>query len=423
VRYVGACLAVAALVVALTVASTSARAAGHGAAERVTVYSSLPLQGPSRPQSVAIVKGVRLALEESGARAGAFRVRYVSLDDSTAVAGEWTPQATSANARRAASDPSTIAYIGEFNSGASSISIPILNDGGGAGDSRDPIPQISPANTANGLTVDEPGADRGEPEKYYPAGVRSYFRLVPRDTYEGAAVAALMRRRACRRAALVSDGELYAQGIAYGIKRFARRHGLRLAWRNRLDPRRASFRALARAIRRRGVRCVAFAGITANGAVQLFEDLHRAMPRARLFGAAGIAERAFSDPRLGGVSSPVRRRTMVVTEGLAPSAYPSAGRSFFRRYVRRYGRRALDPYAIYGYEAMKLVLDNAATLGPLGSDRSELLSALRGTRDRDSVLGKYSIDPNGDTSLAELGAYQPRADGSLRFVSTVRPLI
>src|SRR5215216_1836383 len=70
---------------ALMVASTNAMPAAHDAAERVTAYSSLPLQGPSRPQSVAIVNGIRLALEEAGGRAGAFRVRYVSLDESTAV--------------------------------------------------------------------------------------------------------------------------------------------------------------------------------------------------------------------------------------------------------------------------------------------------------------------------------------------------
>ena len=46
-----------------------------------------------------------------------------------------------------------MAYIGEFNSGASKISIPILNRAG--------IPQISPANTYNGLTTP---VERGEPE-------------------------------------------------------------------------------------------------------------------------------------------------------------------------------------------------------------------------------------------------------------------
>ena len=62
---------------------------------------------------------------------------------------------TQANAQKVAGDDSAVAYIGEFNSGASAVSIPILNEV--------PIAQISPANTAVGLTSDEPGADKGEP--------------------------------------------------------------------------------------------------------------------------------------------------------------------------------------------------------------------------------------------------------------------
>ena len=52
--------------------------------------------------------------------------------------------AAALNVRRAAQDESAIAYIGDFNSGASAISIPILNEV--------PLPQISPSNTAIGLT-------------------------------------------------------------------------------------------------------------------------------------------------------------------------------------------------------------------------------------------------------------------------------
>jgi branched-chain amino acid transport system substrate-binding protein len=328
------------------------------------------------------------------------------------------PIAASRNARKAAGDPDTIAYIGDYNSRASAISIPILNEGAGPGDSFTPVAQISPSNTANGLTVDEPSADRGEPEKYYPSGIRSYMRLVPRDTYEGAAVAALMGRRGCKRAALVSDREVYGEEISYGIRRFARRHGVRLVWRSALDRDAASFGRLARGIRASGARCVAFAGISEKGAARLFTDVHRAMPRAHMFGGAGIADAALAR----GVPAAARRHTLVVTEGLAPSAYPPAGRAFFRRFVRRYGRDARDVYAIYGYEAMRLVLDSVAALGPRGSDRSAVISQLFATRDRDSVLGRYSFDANGDTSLVELGAYRLTRNGSLRFVSVVRPL-
>ena len=128
-----------------------------------------------------MVEGIKLALEQAGGKAGDTTVKYTSLDDSTAQAGTWTPEATSANARKVAQDDSAVAYIGEFNSGASAISIPILNEV--------PIAQISPANTAVGLTSDEPGADKGEPDKYYPTGTRHYLRIVPKDTIQGAALA------------------------------------------------------------------------------------------------------------------------------------------------------------------------------------------------------------------------------------------
>ncbi|MGH2745185.1 MAG: hypothetical protein ACRDN8_22395, partial [Thermoleophilaceae bacterium] len=102
---------------------------GSGAgADTVNVYSSLPLQGAQRLQTTAMVEGIKLALEQRNGKAGQTTVTYTSLDDSTAQAGNWTPEATQANARRVAQDDAAVAYIGEFNSGASAISIPLLNE-------------------------------------------------------------------------------------------------------------------------------------------------------------------------------------------------------------------------------------------------------------------------------------------------------
>jgi branched-chain amino acid transport system substrate-binding protein len=162
---------------------------GGGEGRTLTVYSSLPQQGAQRPQTTDLIKGIELALEQAGGKAGDFTVKYESLDDSTAQAGAWTPEATQANARRAAQDDTTAVHIGEFNSGAPAISIPVLNEAG--------VPQISPANTAVGLTSDEPGAEPGEPDKYYPSGQRTYTRIVPKDTIQGAALATLMQEDGC----------------------------------------------------------------------------------------------------------------------------------------------------------------------------------------------------------------------------------
>jgi hypothetical protein len=47
------------------------------------------------------------------------------------------------------------------------------------------------------------------------------------------------------------------------------------------------------------------------------------------------------------------------------------------------------PFGFYGFEAMALILDAIAAGG---SDRAATVRAARSTRDRDSVLGRYSID-------------------------------
>ena len=123
-----------------------------GGGKTLTIYSDMPLQGAGGPQSRSVVNGKKLALEQNKGMAGKFKIKFVSLDNSTAQAGSWTPEATSANARKVAGDSDTAVYIGEFNSGAAAVSIPILNEAD--------VPMISPANTAVGLTTKDPGRRR-----------------------------------------------------------------------------------------------------------------------------------------------------------------------------------------------------------------------------------------------------------------------
>ena len=169
-------------------------------------------------QSEAAVNGAKLALEQAGGKAGDIKVTYKPLDDSTAQAANWTPEQTSANARKAAQDDSTVLYLGEFNSGASAVSIPILNEAG--------IAQISPSNTAVGLTSDDPGANPGEPDKYYPTGTRTFARIVPKDTIQGAALATLMKQDGCANLQLVNDKEVYGAGLAKNIELSAKAQSL-----------------------------------------------------------------------------------------------------------------------------------------------------------------------------------------------------
>jgi len=356
-----------------------------------------------------MVQGIKLALDQAKNKAGEFTIKYESLDDSTAQAGTWTPERASANARKVTQDDNAIAYIGEFNSGASAISLPILNEGG--------VPQISPANTAVGLTSDEPGADKGEPEKYYPTGERHYVRIVPKDTIQGAALATLMKQDGCTNAFILNDKEVYGAGLARNIEASAKEQGLEVLGNDGIDPKAPNFRSVASNMKSRDTECFVFSGITANGAVQLFKDVAAALPDAKLYGPDGVAESGFSDPKEGGIPPAVQARTKVTVATLAPEEYPPVGKKFFSDFEKKFGEPNPDPYAVYGYEAMKLALDTIAKLDK--GDKQEMIDALFATKGRESALGTYDIDENGDTTLTDYGVYAIEG-GELTFDQTIK---
>ncbi len=406
------------MVVALAVAACGGGGDGAGGGgdggggERLTIYSSLPLQGAARAQAEATVKGARLALEQAGGKAGRFTIEYRSLDDSTAQAGGWDPGQTSANARKAVSDESTIGYIGEFNSGATAVSLPILNEAG--------IAQVSPGNTAVGITSDDPGAEPGEPEKYYPTGERTYARILPKDTYQGAAIATLAKEEDCDSAFILNDKEVYGAGLARNVELSAKRVGLKIAGNQGIDKNAANYRSVGARIKGTGAECFIYTGITANNAVQIFKDMAAALPDATLIGPEGVGETGFFDPQDGGLPAEVAKRVLITIPGVAPEEYPPAGKQFLEDYRAEYGERNPDRYAVYGYEAMSLLLDAIKRAGAKGNDRAAVVEQIFATKDREGVFGTYGIDENGDITLTPYGVYRIE-DGELAFERTVKP--
>jgi branched-chain amino acid transport system substrate-binding protein len=371
----------------------------------LTIYSSLPLQGDNRAQSESVVNGEKMALEEAGGKVGKFTIKYSSLDDATAAAGKWDPGQTSADARKAAQDPSTIAYLGEFNSGASAISIPILNEAN--------ILQISPSNTYVGLTRSQ-GADKGEPDKYYPAGKRTFGRVVPADHIQAAAQVTYQKDEGCKKTYILNDKEVYGKGIAVQVQSIAKAQGLAIAGNDGIDTKAANFRTLAQKIKSSGADCMFFGGITQNKGVQVFKDVNAANPTMKLFGPDGVAESAFSEK----IPVAVQKLTYITNPTLDPKLYPPAAQDFFAKFKQKYGKEP-EPYAIYGYEAMKVALLAIQNAGDKGNDRQAVIDAFFKIKDRDSVLGKYSIDENGDTTLSDYGADRVQG-GKLVFDKVIK---
>lgn len=392
------------LVVLAGLAATGCGAARAPAADRIegrtlTIYSSTPFQGASALGAQAVLNGELMALERVHAQIGRYRLVFKVLDDSTPQGGGWDPGQTTANARLAVSDPTTIGYVGEFNSGGSAISIPILNRAG--------IPQLSASDTAVGLTSSVPGASPGEPGKYYPTGVRTFARVVPNDTVQAAAQVRLQQAAGCAKSFVLDDEDVDGADTASTFQLAARAAGLPVAGVEGFDSRAGDYTALAAGVARTGADCVLISADTENHAVLLTEQVAAALPHAKLFGTAGLAESTFTDESQGGVPVALDHRLLITVASVNGASYRAAGRTFLAAYARRYGPP--EPYAIFGYEAMTLLLDaisRATRHGTEPAERSKVRAVIFATRDRNSVLGTYSIDLSGDTTLRWYGAYR-----------------
>ncbi len=379
------------------------RVRGH----RLTVYASLPYSGPSGPSGEAVLGGARMALAAVGGHVGRYRIALRALNDATAARGGWDPGQTSANARAAIHDRSTIAYLGDLNSGATAVSIPLLSQAG--------VPQVSPASTAVGLTRGGDEASPGEPQKYYPTGLRTFVRVIPNDSVQAAVQARLQRQAGCRRTYVLDDGEVDGNDAAMSFQVAAKAIGLRVVASDQYEPAASSYTSLVHSIAQSGADCVLISALPQEHAVALTEQVGRGLPHVRLFGTAGLAEQAFVDPAHGGLSPALAARMVLTVATLRAGDYPPLGQRFETAYGKRYG--AWQPDAIFGYEAMSLLLDalsRATDHGTAPALRSRLTRALFATRDRPSVLGTYSIDRLGDTSVKLWGVYRIR-DGKLVF--------
>jgi branched-chain amino acid transport system substrate-binding protein len=374
----------------------------------LTIYFSGPSQGASSAGASAALHGASLALAEVQGRMGRYRIVLRSLDDSTPQSGRWDPNQTTNDARIAAQDPTTIGYLGDFNSGATAISIPVLNRAG--------IAQVGPAASGVGLTSAGPGASPGEPEKYYPTGTRTFARPVPSDATQALVQVQLAQARGCQRMFVLHDGEVDGEDEALTFVLTAQSVGLRVVGIQAFPLLAPDYSPLALSVARSGADCVLLSAIDEPSSARLTQQLARALPHAPIIVSAPLAESTYTDPADGGIPFSIDSRVLITSPTLGPAAYPPSAQAFLAEYSRRFGPP--EPQAIFGYEAMSLLLSAIRTATDHGrrtAQRSRVVHELLATRDRRSVIGTYSINREGDTTLRRYGVYQV-LDGQLSFV-------
>jgi branched-chain amino acid transport system substrate-binding protein len=350
----------------------------------LTVYTSLPLNGYSAPAARAVLAGERQALKAAHGRVGDLVIRLAVLNDATVARMGWDPGQTTAAAQLAAADPKTIGYLGDLESGATAISIPLLNRVG--------IPQISPMSTAVGLARQGPGAAPGEPGKYYPTGSRTFVGLAPDDASQAAALVRVAHGYGCTRVDVLNDESVdgYDAAASFGI--IAHVSGLDVVGSQSFDPRVRDFTSLATSLAGVAPDCVLLSAMPGLASVTIAREVAAALPHARLFATARLAVPSFVDPVAGGLPERLARRVIFTVPGW-PDAVATAGRAW----------AALEaPFGLYGYEAMRLLLVavRKATDGGHGTvRRSSVRTALMRAFDGDGPLGALTVRTDGSTTL------------------------
>jgi branched-chain amino acid transport system substrate-binding protein len=227
-----------------------------------------------------------------------------------------------------------------------------------------------------------------------------------------------MKEDGCKKVFIVNDKEVYGQGLSKVVEGNAPKAGIQVAGNDGYDPKASNYRSLASKIKGTGADCFFGSIIVDNNGVQLYKDVFAGVPGVKMYGPDGVAETTFTDPKEGGLPENVAKDVKITVATLSQENYPPEGQKFFDNYQKEFGKKP-ETYAIYGYESMSLILDAMKRAGDKANDKAAVNEAIHSTKDKKSVLGTYSIDKNGDTSLTDYGLYSVEG-GELKFDKVIK---
>ena len=354
----------------------------------IKIVSSLPRTGSAQGQTDTIVNGIKMAIDEYPDGIFGHKIAYQDMDDATAAQGQWDAGKEADNAREAVGDKDVMVVIGPYNSGASKVSQPILNEAG--------LLQISPAATWPGLTKKVPGDEAsGEPDIYRKSGKVTFCRVCPTDDMQGPKAAEFVKNVLKKKSVFVlDDKELYGAGIAKLFMEACKKLGIEVLGHEQLV-KAGNYKAVIDGVKAKNPEVVYLGATSQSGAPQIAIDMKGAGLKCPLIVPDGCYEKAFVDG--AGADTFKELECYATIGGKDPSLLTGAGADFVKKYKEKFGK---DPeaYAVYGYEAAKVFIEGAKAAGK--KDREAIRAAVLATKDFDKgAVGKWSFDANGDTTL------------------------
>ena len=381
--------------VAATTALGSAGSARAAASKVLKIGINLPLTGADAHSAKLILDGAQLAFEQANDANAVpgYTFQVVSYNGATSTAGQYDPVQAATNARAMVSDPQVIAAIGPQMSGSGKAMAPILSEGD--------LATITPSSTNPDITNPKFAA------QYSPGGKPIYFRTVTTDAFQGPNMANYMAQDLhVKSVYILDDSGAYGVGMADAFEAQAKKDGMTVLGRDRLDPKAADYTAVLTKIKQLNPDAIYYGGVSQAG-VKLAKQSYDIIPKVIKAGGDGM-----QTPELltgGGFPAAEGWYATIAAPHMTSNAQAA---EFVKAFKAKYGEGPGD-YAITAYDAGLVIIDAVkrvvAEKKPV--NHSTIRDAIQ-TADVPTIQGVISFDKNGDMKNRTVSVFQVRKDTS-----------
>ncbi len=361
----------------------------------IKVGLNLSFTGADALGAQRIANGAQLAFDEANKKktVKGYVFQIEKFDDATATAGQYDPAQGATNARKMVSDKTIMAAIGPMMSGVGKAMSPILSGGN--------LPIITPAATNPDIT------DPKFASQYRPNGKAIFFRTVTTDAYQGPNMANFFADvLKVKTIYILDDSGAFGVGIADTFEAQAKKKGIQVLGRDRLDPKAADYAAVLTKIKSMNAQAIYYGGVTLAG-VKLAKQAYEIIPNAIKGGGDGIWGTDFLTaggfPAVEGWYATQASPELVGDPSVAP---------FVKTYTERFKSQP-DNYSITAHAGAEAIIEAARTVAATGKPvtRDAIRDALQNVKVK-TVMGMVEFDANGDIKSKVVSVYQIKKDAA-----------
>lgn len=359
----------------------------------LAIGMTFPLTGTLALQAGQVRDAVLYAIGEANEKGGVagYQFRDLSFDDASPTTGQYDPALAATNARKLLQDSAVIAAVGPLNSGSAKAVSPIYSQGGMA--------------TISGSATNPDLTDPKFAHVYHPAGPPIFFRTVTTDAYQGPNLANyFVEKLNIKKVVVLDDGGAYGVGMADAFAAQAKKKGMDVLIRDRLDPLNANYTAVLTRAKSLGTQALYYGGDPAAG-TKVVKQSYDIMPDIVKGGGDGVHT---PDMLTGGGMPAIQG--WYATSAAAHVLDDPRVRPWVERFTAKTGKPPAD-YSFTYYDATQVIFDAIARVAKAGKpmNRANVRSAIQ-TASLDTLQGHISFDANGDLTSRVVSIFQVQYD-------------